>query len=216
MDGTTATTLAPSEDEMNKIAETFAKMRDFVIDTSRLAGEVAELRREVEATADELQILRGTNRWMDAQITELREARDEAISEKHASEDAAFQARQEVERLTAYSERQREELGRLNKKLVETDNDLLTEMSHSEGLVTELRALKAKLAAIQAVFAVTEQPRAEDGKFQPKPADWSNERQAPQATNEAHNEPHPVQVDVPKLPEYDWNPDRFDKTGSGW
>lgn len=177
MDGTMATTLAPSEDEMTKVTEVFAKMRDAVIDASKLAQEVAELRSAVEGMQRELASLRDSNRWLDQQVTELREQRDTALREKHEVLSHGLQLQGEVSRLQAHGDSQRAELARLNERVTGLlhDNDMIAKQAWATE--EENKALKAKLEAIQAVFGRVEsaapqpvsyaevQPRAETGQW---------------------------------------------------
>ena len=125
MDGTTATTLAPSEEEMRGVAETFARMRDAVIDASKLASEVAELRNAVGSLRNELESLRSTNRWMDGQITELRKQRDEEVELSTNLNRELTSTRNDRDSLQVHCDNQRETLARLNAQVAQlhTEND---------------------------------------------------------------------------------------------
>jgi chromosome segregation ATPase len=117
MDGTTATTLAPSEEDMNRVTEVFAKMRDAVISASQLAQEVGELRNAVGSLRNELESLRSTNRWMDGQITDLRAQRD-SLQERHtlATQEIARLA-SDKEDLQRHCDNQRATLAGLNEQV---------------------------------------------------------------------------------------------------
>ena len=119
MDGTTATTLAPSEEDMTRVTEVFAKMRDTVIDASKLAGEVAELRNSVGALRNELETLRERNRWADEQITTIRMQRDEAMAQRSEFSNDCAKARNERDELQRHCDNQRETLARLNEQVAQ-------------------------------------------------------------------------------------------------
>ena len=195
MDGTMATTLTPSEDEMNKITEVFGKMRDTVIAASALAKEVEELRSAV----GDLRKERETNHWLDQQCTELRTQRDQAVRDKAATIDELNRVQVELKDTTHRVDNQREELVRLNDRIF----SVKLERDDANFRVLELEEAKAesdkKLQAIKDAIglkeipkepeqvhtakpeAVNEQPRAETGQFQPKPRSWWEEL--------GHNEP---------------------------
>lgn len=180
-DGNTATTLVPSEEEMNKIAETFAKMRDAVIDASALAQEVSQLRSEVAQVKGEMESLRRTNHWLDSQVTELRQQRDQATRDKQAVLDELNRANAEKQSLTITVDNQRSELHRLNEEVArlkrERDDAEMRALEEQEGNAE----LHKKLQAIEAVFAPKPeaQPRSESGQFQAKP-----ELEAPRSVTE--------------------------------
>ena len=119
MDGTTAITLAPSEEEMNQSVDIFSRMRDAVIGASKLASEVDELRNAVGSLRNELESLRSTNRWMDGQITELRQQRDEAMAQRSEFSNDCAKARNERDELQRHCDNQRETLARLNEQVTE-------------------------------------------------------------------------------------------------
>ena len=182
MDGTMATTLAPSEDEMNKITEVFGKMRDTVIAASALAKEVEELRSAV----GDLRKERETNHWLDQQCTELRTQRDQAVRDKGATIDELNRVQVELKDTTHRVDNQRGELVRLNDRIA----SIKLERDDANFRVLELEEAKAesdkKLQAIKDAIglkevpkepeqvhtaepeAVNEQPRAETGQFRPK------------------------------------------------
>ena len=199
MDGTMATTLTPSEDEMNKITEVFGKMRDTVIAASALAKEVGELRSAVGDLRKEVDHLRETNHWLDQQCTELRTQRDQAVRDKAATIDELNRVQVELKDTTHRVDNQRGELVRLNDRIA----SIKLERDDANFRVLELEEAKAesdkKLQAIKDAIdlkevpkepeqvhtaepeAVNEQPRAETGQFQPKPRSWWEEL--------GHNEP---------------------------
>ena len=193
-DGTTATTLAPSEDEMSKVAETFGKMRDAVIGASQLASEVAELRRSVERLRTDVEEYRASNRWLDQQVTELREQRDAANRNWTSTEKERDAARAERDYLQTHAENQREQLARLNEQMTmlrkERDDAEYRAMELGEENMELRDRIKAIDVALHPVVkeaeaandkelanwsdvtrdAVANQPRSEGGQFQPKPS----------------------------------------------
>lgn len=142
MDGTTATALAPSEDEMNKITEVFGKMRDTVIAASALAKEVGELRSAVGDLRKEVDHLRETNHWLDQQCTELRTQRDQAIRDKGGVIDELNKAQRELSDTKYHTENQRAELVRLNEQIA----SLKRERDDANFRVLELEEANATLA----------------------------------------------------------------------
>lgn len=168
-DGTTATTLAPSEDDMRKVREVFDAMRDTVINSSQLAGEVAALRGEVASLRSEIQAARESNHWLDSQVTELRQQRDQATRDKQAALDELNRANADKQSLTITVENQRSELHRLNEEVArlkrERDDAEMRALEEQEGSAE----LRKKLQAIEAVFEPKPkaQPRSETGQFQP-------------------------------------------------
>ena len=186
-DGTTATTLAPSEDEMNKFqhffGEIFGNMRDTVINASRLASEVGELRKAVEDMKHEVSTLRENARWLDQSLVETREARDRAIAEgrelRLGLSEAQAVARAAQEQIVSLNDSLKRTTDSLEQAKKSWDNAELRVME----LEDENKALKAKLAAISAALGNNEpqpavgqvveqvpQPRAETGQFLPKTA----------------------------------------------
>jgi chromosome segregation ATPase len=189
MDGTTATNLAPSEDEMSKTAEVFAKMRDAVIDASKLAGEVASLRGEVESVRNEVNHLRDTNRWMDSQITELRIARDAAIADRSSLADALNSTRSELVQAQAHANNQSRELARLNEQITtlrkERDDAQYEAMSMSE----HAQDLEKKLGTIEAVFGKPVESKPVEQPRDPVTQQWKSpgaepEREEPRYDDE--------------------------------
>lgn len=169
MDGTTATTLAPSEDEMRGVAETFGRMRDAVIDASKLASEVAELRNSVGALRNELENLRSTNRWMDGQITELRVARDEALATCNRQAAEIVNIRNDRDSLQVHCDNQRETLARLNEQMTRLREERDIAQMYLEKTGKERDDLQAKLDLVTELVCpkvvaepspvVVEQPR---------------------------------------------------------
>lgn len=192
MDGTTATTLAPSEDEMNKITEVFGKMRDTVIAASALAKEVGELRNAVGDLRKEVDHLRETNHWLDQQCTELRTQRDQAIRDKSATIDELNRAKSELDLVQHHFNNQQMELARLNDEIAKVKR----ERDDANFRVLELEEAKEasdkRLAAVQSALGIAqpvkelepipqpspeaEQPRAASGQFQPKARPWWEEQ----------------------------------------
>ena len=117
MDGTTATTLAPSEEEMNHAVGYIQRMKDAIVEGSKLAQSFAELRGEFDKMRGELESLRSTNRWMDTQITELRVARDEALATCNRQATEIVNLRNEGDSLRVHCDNQRETLARLNEQV---------------------------------------------------------------------------------------------------
>lgn len=90
-DGNTTTSLVPSEEEMNIVTQTFDKMRDAVINGSKLAEEVAELRKTVEALRlttqglqRDIEYYRERNAALDDALISAKHERDEAKSKEAA------------------------------------------------------------------------------------------------------------------------------------
>ena len=194
-DGTTATTLAPSEDEMNKFqhffGEIFGNMRDTVINASRLASEVGELRKAVEDMKHEVSTLRENARWLDQSLVETREARDRAIAEgrelRLGLSEAQAVARAAQEQIVSLNDSLKRTTDSLEQAKKSWDNAELRVME----LEDENKALKAKLAAISAALGNNEpqpavgqvveqapQPRAETGQFLPKTAQEQEDEDA--------------------------------------
>ena len=181
-DGTTATTLAPSEDEMSKIADTFGRMRDAVISASQLASEVANLRVTVDGLRREMEDYRQSNRWLDQQVTELRQARDQALRDKSATVDILNEVTKDRDGLRVHSENQREQLARLNDEVARLRKERDDAQFLAEVLREERNELDERIHAIDlALHPVVkepkadeslprygEQPRSEGGQFQPK------------------------------------------------
>ena len=166
MDGTTATTLAPSEEEMRGVAETFARMRDAVIDASKLASEVAELRNAVGSLRNELESLRSTNRWMDGQITELRKQRDDAHYQLTIANDELNKTFNDRNSLQVHCDNQRETLARLNEQVAELRKERDEAQFQVEIAREAIVALEGKLKGVVELVCpkvpepvVVEQPR---------------------------------------------------------
>ena len=148
MDGTTATTLAPSEDEMRKVTEVFAQMRDAVIASSQLASEVQELRNAVGSLRNELESLRSTNRWMDGQITELRQQRDEALAAKEGAQSAYARVTHERDDLQRHCDNQRATLAGLNEQVAALRKERDEAQYEAESYKDAVKGLQAKLDAV--------------------------------------------------------------------
>ncbi len=119
MDGTTATTLAPSEEEMNHAVGYIQRMKDAIVEGSRLAQSFAELRGEFDKMRGELESLRSTNRWMDTQITELREQRDRAIETSNKQATELVNLKHDYTNSQLHCDNQRETLARLNEQVAQ-------------------------------------------------------------------------------------------------
>jgi len=121
MDGNTAT-ISPvvSEEQMRSVAETFERMRDAIINSSKLAEEVAELRVSVEGLRQEVEKARSTNRWLDEQVTQLRQARDLVFAERNKAQADLIEMTADRDRLQRHADNQRAELERLNRELSES------------------------------------------------------------------------------------------------
>lgn len=156
MDGTTATTLAPSEDEMQNAVSYIQRMKDAVVEGSKLAQEFAALRVEVDGLKHELEHLRETNRWMDGQITELRGQREDALAKVYATQQELSQVKTERDGLFTECENQRRHIDSLVEKLMTLHAD--RDQVHIEGLkaLEELDTAKAQLARIREAMGLGE------------------------------------------------------------
>ena len=148
MDGTTATTLAPSEEDMQKVTEVFARMRDAVISASRLAVEVNELRNSVGALRNELETLRRREQWADEQITGLRVARDEALATCNRQAAEIVNIRNDRDSLQVHCDNQRETLARLNEQVAELRKERDDAQFLAEVLKGDKEELQGKLDTI--------------------------------------------------------------------
>ena len=158
MDGTTATTLAPSEEDMSKVAEIFGQMRDAVIGASKLASEVDELRNAVGSLRNELENLRSTNRWMDGQITELRVARDEALATCNRQAVDIVNLRNDRDSLQVHCDNQRETLARLNEQVAELRKERDDAQFLAEVLKGDKEELQGKLDTIVGLVCPKPEP----------------------------------------------------------
>lgn len=146
---------AEDTEEMRAIKQMFQKLLDTVANSTRLAGEVESLRKEVRQMHGDLEYLRSRNKELDEQVTAVRGQRDGALArvaelerQVSAQNDEVFSLRQQGENLVA-------------------ENQLLIE---------EVERLQGQIRSIRAVFEPREvpkedtapQPRAETGQFQPK------------------------------------------------
>lgn len=71
----------PEQEEISAIKRMFDRAANAIVDSSRLAKEVAELRAIVADLKDQVEKVRAHNEYLDEQITHLRTQRDEARDE---------------------------------------------------------------------------------------------------------------------------------------
>lgn len=83
--GTTATQVSPGQEDAMKIAEGFKslaeKAANAIVDASKLSGELVQLRSEFESLKHDMDYVRARNRELDQNLSEVRQARDKAITD---------------------------------------------------------------------------------------------------------------------------------------
>ncbi len=133
-------------------------MRNTVIDASRLAGEVSELRKAVEGLRSEVESLRQSNRWLDQSLVDAREARDAEHAKVIAlqNEKASLEHEVRITKDTAeYHKSAHQSLAEMHKVAAkDRDDAMLRQMELEE----ENKKLQEKLTSIAKLF---EQPKAE-------------------------------------------------------
>ena len=177
MDGTTVTTLTPSEDEMSKVTEVFARMRDSVIEASQLSSTVRDLQGQVNSLAEQVQRLRKNNEFMDSHIIDLRTQRDQFQSQYREQVSANATLIGERDRLATHNANQQEELHRLNNEVAALRHSLEKAQDEALDWMVKHDDASQRLEAITKLVTpkvevehplpptVTEVPRTETGQF---------------------------------------------------
>lgn len=182
MDGYTATSLVPSEDEMSKVTEVFARMRDSVIEASRLSGTVSALQEQVNALAENVSKLRKSNEFMDSHIVELRGQRDRFQQQYQEQVGLSAALRSERDKLEQHNGNQANELHRLNAEVASLKESLAKAQDEALDWMVKHDDASQKLEAISKMFqspaadvpqpvieqAKVEPPRTETGQFAPR------------------------------------------------
>ena len=144
----------PTEDdaEMRKVAEVFDKARNAIIDSSRLAKEVAELRAVVESFKRDLEGLRERNATLDEALANTRRQRDDAQTENVQLRSDLSIANAKITNLQFDLEASHTELKRTRNDVVEGVQRINDLVELSEALEKERDELRAKLELIEGVL----------------------------------------------------------------
>lgn len=170
-DGTGNIAPIPTESEMSNIRQLFERAANSIVDASKLAAEVADLRRIVEETKREIETVRNNNKWLDEQLQETRKARDEARSEAHDKGLRLNEANAKIDGLESRSSSQeqtitslKQEIDSLYKHLDQTEGERDKALALVDRLVAKAEQAQEHLSKVMAVFAP--EPKAEEPKAQ--------------------------------------------------
>ena len=114
---------AVTESDMNFVRSIFERMANSVVEASRAAPELANLRSEVEAFRKDVQEMRTKNTYLDEELTRARQERDEAKAEAGRLNDSLAEARQTCDRLDYNLRSDNETIGRLQSDLNQARKD---------------------------------------------------------------------------------------------
>jgi chromosome segregation ATPase len=192
---------SPENPAVSKLKEAFDTARNAILEGTELAKLVGELRASVNALGIEvsslqrdLEYLRGRNRELDEQVTEVRRQRDQAIADATTQHHRADVAENELATTKHSLEDANILINGYVSRLMEASKSRDDAELRAMELEDQLKVAEGKLAAVQkmaeAVFGKVieqpksaeapthsfadmpqpvEQPRDERGQFQPLP-----------------------------------------------
>ncbi len=169
---------------VSKLREAFDTARNALIEGSELARIVSDLRTtvgnltsEVGALQRDLEYVRNRNRELDEQVTQVRQARDEAIADASGQRQRADKAESDLSAALRDSEALRTSLSGMYDRVDAAKRDRDDAEMRALELEEKLKAAEDKLAVIEGVFGKSPevkpvphyevQPRDEVGKFKP-------------------------------------------------
>lgn len=151
--------------DMGAVRETFTKVMDVLQQGTELEASykalsetVSSLRQEIESVRGEMQTLRDTNHWLDSQITELRQQRDQAKGEAADLQGRLVQASHDRDNYSAQANTLNEQVSVVCRQRDEARKERDDALMRQLALEEEANALRAKLAQIEAVFAKPQEP----------------------------------------------------------
>lgn len=171
---TSNATVEESED-MRTVRGVFDKALNAIVESTKLAQEVADLRVSVKALKDDVDYLRETNSRIDEHLTIARRQRDEAemrVGEFQHRLNAAELDLMNAKQVQADTQQRYMEERQLRIEAIQECEAL---RSQNEDLQSMLNEAETKLGKIQSVFAVLkveepvpelQQPRNAQGQFQ--------------------------------------------------
>ncbi len=137
----TVETPSNSEADTMKLIEGFTavfnRARDSIIDASRLAREVAEVRQELEAIKREMEELRRQNAALDDQLAHVRQQRDEALAESGEWRRKHEELTRSHENFKATAEAQLVSANQTNETLQNAHNEVLQELDTARVRIAE-------------------------------------------------------------------------------
>lgn len=146
--------------DMGAVRETFTKVMDVLQQGTELEASykalsetVASLRQEIESVRGEMQSLRETNHWLDSQITELRQQRDQVKGEAADLQGRLMQASHDRDSYSAQVNALNEQVSVVCRQRDEARKERDDALMRQLALEEEANALRAKLAQIEAIFA---------------------------------------------------------------
>ncbi len=175
-----------------KLREAFDVARNAIIDGSELAKQVAELntsvvalRTEVVSLQHDLEYVRNRNRELDEQVTQVRQARDEAIADASGQRQRADKAESDLSAVLRDSEALRTSLSGMYDRVDAAKRDRDDAEMRALEMEEKLKAAEAKLSKVEGMLREVfsygyqpegldklhdlkpEQPRTETGQFKP-------------------------------------------------
>lgn len=196
------------EPDMTSVRELFDRAVNAMIDSTKLAKEVAELRHQVQDITDSLEYLRRKNTELDGMLGDVRRQRDEAQHDLATTKSENRELHSQIEGLTSSRDSQERVIAQLNEELIHTRTD--RDEYGLKAIAAEDRAnlAEGKLKDIQATLSKMF-PQAE-----PKPVE-PNVHAVNEPAPARYDSPSPVQTEPQPEPthapaEVDWNkPYRF-------
>lgn len=198
--GTTAP-LSPNsqEPDMTGVRAMFDKAINAMVDATKLAHEVGELRKQVFEINESLEYLRKRNAELDGLLHDVRRQRDEAQAELNQVKSENRELHSQIEGLTSSRDSQERVIAQLNDQLDHTSKD--RDEYGLKAMAAEDRAnlAEGKLKDIQATLS----------KMFPQ-AEPANVHAVNEPAQARYDSPPPVHVESQPEPthapaEVDWN-----------
>lgn len=150
---------------VSKLREAFDTARNAIIDGSELAKQVAELntsvvalRTEVVSLQRDLEYVRSRNRELDEQVTNVRQARDNALADVSSLQAKLYDVDSRRTQAESRVQDQVESINQLRQQIESMSKERDDAMGMALEYESKLKEAQAKLAKVEAVFMVDKQP----------------------------------------------------------
>lgn len=193
-DGNTATQVSPivQEEDMSKIRELFERAANAIVQASELAKAVTALRADVDSMKTEVEHLRSQNRWLDEQLTSVRQSRDDAQQKARDLQDVVNHVSDQRDSAQRDAAHWQNEANNKDASLASTRKDRDDAQLRVMDLEDQLTAANARLEQARKFMEQVQSVIApEPPKEAPKPVEQPNPAPTEQPKPAEHWSDHP-------------------------
>ena len=164
---------AVTESDMNFVRSIFERMANSVVEASRAAPELANLRSEVEAFRKDVQEMRTKNSYLDEELTKARSERDAAKRDADEIEDRCVQLITEKDQLVRSLDQKTLDIQDLSRQTSDLRRERDDAQMRNMELEDQLKAERDRWSKLQDLFQSL--PTAPTGSVNPAPkSSWDD------------------------------------------